>query len=152
ISPDFSIPISVTDLGGHLHDEREAEARRLAVLEAQTPFDLEHGPLVRARILRLDDREHVALLAIHHIVTDGWSMGVAARELAALYEAYPEGCPSPLSELPIQYADFAAWQRRSLEGEALDRLLAYWSRHLEGMAPLELPTDRARPAVRSSRG
>src|SRR5207249_1069100 len=132
--------------------EREDRARRLAVEESRRPFDLSRGPLVRAQVLRLGDREHVILLTLHHIITDGWSMGVAARELAALYETYTTGSPSLLPELPIQYADYAVWQRQYLQGEVLDELQAYWSRQLRGLVPLELPTDRPRPAVRSSRG
>src|SRR5205085_5343644 len=103
--------------------------------------------------LRLGETEHVLLLTIHHIVSDGWSMGVFVRELAALYEAYVAGRPSPLQELPLQYADFAAWQRGWLQGDVLEEQLSYWKRQLADASPLlELPTDRPRPPVQSYRG
>ncbi len=107
---------------------------------------------MRAIVIRLAERECAVLLTMHHIVTDGWSFGVAARELAALYEAFSRGEPSPLPRLPVQYADFAHWQRTRLTGDRLDGLLAYWTRRLSGVAPLELLTDRPRPAVRQARG
>src|SRR5215207_82440 len=126
IHPAGPLELPVTDLG-HLGAElREAEARRLAAEEARRPFDLAAGPLLRVQLLRLADDEHVALLTMHHIVSDGWSMGVLVREVAALYEAFAAGRPSPLAELPVQYADYAAWQRERLQGEVLDRQLAYW--------------------------
>jgi len=131
----------------------EAEARRLADIEAQKPFDLAAGPLIRCALLRLGEEEHVALFTTHHIVSDGWSAGVLVRELRALYEAYSRGAESPLPELTIQYADYAAWQREWLRGERLEKQLAYWRDQLGGAPPvLELPTDRPRPAVRSQRG
>jgi len=115
--------------------------------EAGAPFDLEHGPLVRGRIVRMAADDHVLLLTMHHIVSDGWSMGVLFRELGALYAAFRRGDASPLSDLPVQYADYAAWQRRWVEGEVLARQADYWRRTLAG-APelLEVPTDRPRPA------
>ncbi|HEX8273037.1 MAG TPA: amino acid adenylation domain-containing protein [Longimicrobiaceae bacterium] len=132
---------------------REAEAARLLADAARTPFDLETGPLFRARLLRLDAREHVLLLEMHHVVTDGWSVGVIFRELAALYAAYAAGRPDPLPPPPLQYADFAAWQRDRLRGDALERLLAWWTRRLAGApAALELPADRPRPPTQSFRG
>src|SRR5260221_12891401 len=117
------------------------------------PFDLERGPLVRGALLRMTPEDHAILLTIHHLVTDGWSMGILVRELAALYEARTEGRPSPLPELRIQYADFAAWQISSLEGGVLEEQRAYWRKRLAG-APdlLALPTHRPRPPVPSSRG
>ncbi len=130
----------------------EAEARQLAAAEARRPFDLARGPLARAQLLRLGPTDHIMLLTLHHIVTDGWSMGVAAEELAVLYESYRTGTPSPLPEPSIQYADYAAWQRDWLRGENLERLLAYWSQQLADLPALELPTDRPRPAIRSARG
>ncbi|HZW34326.1 MAG TPA: amino acid adenylation domain-containing protein, partial [Isosphaeraceae bacterium] len=152
IAPSLAPPLTPVDLSTLDEAERTECARRLAVEESRRPFDLAAGPLIRAQVLRLDDQEHVILLTMHHIITDGWSMGVAARELAALYEAYTTGSASPLAELPIQYADYAAWQRAYLQGEVLAGLLAYWSERLAGLNPLELPTDRPRPAVRSGRG
>jgi hypothetical protein len=120
--------------------------------EASAPFDLEQGPLWRVRLLRLSPSEHVMSLVFHHAVTDGWSMDVIVRELAALYDAFTEGRESPLAGLPIQYADWAAWQRGWLEGGELDRQLAYWRRELEDIVPLQIPTDGPRPSRRSLRG
>ncbi|HYW05316.1 MAG TPA: amino acid adenylation domain-containing protein, partial [Longimicrobium sp.] len=128
-------------------------ARRRVLEEAARPFDLERGPLFRARLFRVGPEEHVLLLAQHHIVSDGWSHGVLLRELTALYAAFTRGEPSPLPELPVQYADHAAWQRAYLSGPVLDKQLAWWKARLAGApAVLELPTDRARPAARSNRG
>src|SRR5690606_3291385 len=151
----FALPI--TDLSGLAPEEREAEVRRRAAEEASRPFDLEQGPLFRAELLRLADDEHVLLLGMHHIVSDGWSFGVLTRELGTLYRAFASGEPSPLAELPIQYADFAVWQRswlqgRTLEGSVLQRQLDYWTRQLDGLATLQLPTDRPRPPVQTYNG
>ncbi|HEU0300075.1 MAG TPA: condensation domain-containing protein, partial [Longimicrobium sp.] len=133
--------------------EREEEAARRVAEWSATPFDLERGPLFRARLLRIAEDDHVLLAAMHHIVSDGWSMGVFWRELITLYRAFADGQPSPLPELPIQYADFAVWQRRWLSGERLERQVAWWREHLAGApALLELPTDRPRPAMQSYRG
>nr|QEO74483.1 condensation domain-containing protein [uncultured bacterium] len=142
------------DLSGLAEGQgRSAEVLRLAREEAGRPFDLERGPLVRATLLRLGEGEHVLLLTMHHIVTDGWSMGILLDEISALYGAYVRGEESPLSELPIQYADYAAWQRENLRGEALERQLSYWREQLRGApATLELPTDRPRPPVQTFRG
>jgi amino acid adenylation domain-containing protein len=146
------LPLPQTDLSGLPEAEREAEAQRLAAEEAQRPFDLEAGPLMRAALLRLAEDDHVLLLTMHHIVSDGWSMGVVVREVGALYSAFSEGRESPLAELPIQYADYAAWQREHLSGATLERQLAYWRGQLTGVAALELPTDRPRPAVQTYNG
>src|SRR5207244_328852 len=101
----------------------------------------------------LSDEEHILLLTLHHIVSDGWSMGVLTRELGALYNAFCAGDPSPLEELPIQYADYASWQREWLQGESLEKQIRYWKAHLAGASTLlELPTDRPRPSVQSFRG
>ena len=143
----------MVDLGGLGTAEREAAVADLATLWARRPFDLAAGPLLRAGLLRLDEVEHVLLLSLHHIVSDGWSMRVLFRELKLLYEAYAAGAPSPLPELPVQYADFAAWQRVWLEGEALEGELAYWRDRLAGApAVLTLPADRPRPRVQGFRG
>jgi len=129
------------------------EALRLAAEEAERPFDLAEGPLWRVRLLRLAQDEHVLLVNLHHIVSDGWSVGLLTRELATLYEAFSRGLPSPLSELPVQYADFAAWQRSRLTGPVLEELLRYWKERLAGPLPvLELPLDRPRKAVETHRG
>jgi amino acid adenylation domain-containing protein len=153
IAPFGGFALPVEDLSGLGEADREATAGRRAGEEAARPFDLSAGPLFRAALLRLGAEDHVLLLSMHHIVSDGWSLGVLFRELSALYAAYREGRESPLSELPVQYADYAVWQREQLAGEALERQLAYWRAHLEG-APelLELPTDHPRPAVQTHRG
>jgi len=153
IAPEMRLTLPVEDLRGLPEAEQEAEVERWATEEAHHPFDLAQGPLLRATLLRLNEEEHVLLLTMHHIVSDGWSMGVFNRELAVLYEAFSAGEPSPLPELPIQYADFAVWQRGWLQGEVLEEQLAYWRQHLGDDLPvLELPTDRPRPAAQSFRG
>jgi amino acid adenylation domain-containing protein len=126
--------------------DAEAELGGWMEAEARAPFDLERGPLVRGRLIRLAADDHVLLITMHHIVGDGWSMGVLFGELSALYAAFRDGEPDPLPELPVQYADYAAWQRGWVEGELLERQASHWERALAG-APelLELPTDRARP-------
>ncbi|MBV8201186.1 MAG: non-ribosomal peptide synthetase, partial [Acidobacteria bacterium] len=132
---------------------RQAEARRLAWQEARRPFDLARGPLLRATLLRLAPRRHRALVTLHHIASDGASMELLYGEVVELYAALASGLPCPLAELPVQYADFAAWQRSCLAGEPLERQLAHWRRRLDGASlVLELPADRARPPVASSRG
>ncbi|HYO62401.1 MAG TPA: amino acid adenylation domain-containing protein, partial [Pyrinomonadaceae bacterium] len=147
----FSLPLD--DLCGLEPAERRERAERLTREEAERPFDLSAGPLLRAALLRLAPEEHVCLLTMHHIVSDGWSMGVLVREVAALYEAYAKGEESPLAEPPVQYADYAVWQRDYLQGEVLEGQLAYWRRQLAGAKQvLELPTDKPRPAVQSYRG
>ncbi|RMF36691.1 MAG: non-ribosomal peptide synthetase, partial [Chloroflexi bacterium] len=153
IAPTLKLPLPLVDLSGLPKAAREAEVQRLATEEAQRPFDLSRGPLLRVTLLRLGDEEHVALLTMHHIISDGWSMRVLVQELAALYDAFSHGRPSPLPDLPIQYADFALWQREWLQGEVLEEQLAYWKQQLSGSPPvLELPTDRPRPPVQSFRG
>jgi amino acid adenylation domain-containing protein len=149
--PDLTLPL--TDLSALSPEEQEAKVRRATAEETRRPFDLTRGPLLRAALLRLSEAEHVLLLTMHHIVSDGWSMQVLAREVAALYEAFGRGLPSPLAELPIQYADYAVWQRGRLEGGELERQLAYWRGQLAGAPPaLELQTDRPRPPAQSFRG
>jgi len=129
------------------------ELARLAREQAGHRFDLDSGLLLRATLVVLGEREHVLLLTLHHIVTDDWSMGVLVREVVSAYAAYSEGRPSPLPELAIQYADFAHWQRQRFSGEALEEELNYWRAELADLPPpLELPTDRPRPAVRTTRG
>ncbi|HKG13792.1 MAG TPA: amino acid adenylation domain-containing protein, partial [Pyrinomonadaceae bacterium] len=153
IAPPRRVELPPVDLSGWDEGERMAEAQRLAKEEAERAFNLSTGPLLRAGLIRLGEEEHVMLLTMHHIVSDGWSSGILIREVAALYEAYSGGMESPLDELPVQYADFAVWQREYLHGEALGRQLTYWKEQLTGApAVLELPTDRPRPAVQSYRG
>jgi len=133
--------------------DAEDEKSRLEVMEAQAPFDLEQGPLIRGRLIRLEDKAHVLLLTMHHIVFDGWSMGVLINELGALYGAYRRGDVDPLPALSIQYADYAAWQRRWMAGEVLQRQSEYWKATLSGApARLEAPTDYARPAQHDFKG
>ena len=153
VAPALSLTLLVTDLSGRPSAERENAARRLAAEEARRPFDLERGPLLRARLLRLDEGEHEMLLTMHHIVSDGWSMGVFFRELAALYKAFSAAEPSPLAEPPIQYPDFALWQRQWLTGPQVVPQIDYWKQQLRGELPvLDLPTDRPRPLAQRSGG
>ncbi|HST61552.1 MAG TPA: amino acid adenylation domain-containing protein, partial [Longimicrobium sp.] len=148
---DFTLPVE--DLSGLDDAAREADVRRRAAEEAARPFDLATGPLVRASLLRLAEDDHVLLLCMHHIVSDGWSRDVLFRELGALYDAFVRGGESPLPALAVQYADFAVWQREYLRGAVLDRQIAYWKGQLAGApALLALPADRPRPAVQSYRG
>jgi arthrofactin-type cyclic lipopeptide synthetase C len=150
-APDRGFELQEHDLSGHA-DEAAELAQRMQE-EADRPFDLEHGRLVRGQLIRLAAQEHVLLITMHHIVSDGWSMEVFARELSVLYGAYRAGEPDPLPALPIQYADYAVGQRQRLTGAVLERQSEYWRRTLAG-APglLELPTDRARPAQQSFAG
>jgi amino acid adenylation domain-containing protein len=153
IAPESNFTLPLSDLSRLSPTQRDAEAQRHAREEAQGSFDLTKGPLVRARLLRLSEQEHMLLLTMHHIVSDGWSMGVLVREVAALYEAMCEGRPSPLHELRIQYGDYAVWQRRWLSGDVLERQLSYWREQLAGAPPvLDLPTDYPRPAVKTFNG
>ncbi|WP_370469510.1 non-ribosomal peptide synthase/polyketide synthase, partial [Corallococcus caeni] len=153
IHPPSGWALSLHDLSAQPEARREAEARRLITEDARQPFQLEEGPLLRTALVRLGAEDHLLLVTMHHIVSDGWSMGVLVRELVALYEAFSTGRSPSLSPLPMQYADFAAWQRQWLQGETLEVHLGYWKQQLEG-APvaLDLPTDRPRPPVQSHRG
>jgi amino acid adenylation domain-containing protein len=146
------LPLPLADLGGLPAVPREREGMRLAREEAVRPFDLTRGPLFRAGLVRLGAREHLALVTMHHMVSDGWSMGVLVSELGGLYRAATQGEPSPLPPLPIQYTDFAVWQRDWLAGEVLEAEIAYWRQALAGLPPLDLPTDRPRPLRRRGRG
>ena len=152
ISPAADVPLPLIDLSILGEDEREAEARVLANREFRGPFDLSSGPLLRAVLLKLSEQQHIALLTMHHIISDGWSLGVLIREVVALYDAYARGEQSPLPELRIQYADYAVWQREQLQGEVLEEGLSYWREQLRDAPTLELPTDRPRPARQSYRG
>ncbi|MBW4493171.1 MAG: amino acid adenylation domain-containing protein [Oscillatoria princeps RMCB-10] len=131
----------------------EEELRRTATLEAQTPFDLATDSLLRVKLLQFSEREHLFLLTLHHIVADGWSLGILIQELSALYQAFSQGNPSPLPELAIQYADFAVWQQQWLSAGALETQINYWKQQLAGAPPLlELPSDRPRKAVQAFQG
>jgi len=145
--------LTAIDLSSWKGSEREAQAQRIVNEEARRPFDLAKGPLLRALLLRLDAEDHVLLLTLHHIVSDAWSLGVLFAELGTLYEAFSRGEPPHLQELPMQYADYAAWQRAWISGETLARQLGYWQNQLSGLTPsLNLPTDHPRPAVQTVRG
>ncbi|HEX2081288.1 MAG TPA: amino acid adenylation domain-containing protein, partial [Longimicrobium sp.] len=153
ILPGGELPIESVDLTSVDAAGREAELRRRIADEVATPFPLERGPLARVRLYRIGDGEHVLLINLHHIVTDGWSSGVLLRELSALYGAFTRGEPSPLAEPQLQYADYAEWQRERLRGAFYERHLAYWRDALANApALLELPTDRPRPPVWEGRG
>jgi amino acid adenylation domain-containing protein len=153
LGPARPVSVPVVDLAGVPAARREPEARRLAVAESLQPFDLTSGPLLRTTFLRLAEEEGLVLFNLHHIVGDGWSTGLLVGEIATLYRAFVAGGGPPLPELPLQYADFAVWQRGWLAGEVLAGELAHWRRELDG-APdlLELPADRPRPPVQSFRG
>src|SRR6266540_3946930 len=153
IAPRAIVDLLLNDLRQLDEAKQELELKRLAAEEADQPFDLTVGPLFRARLLLLNEEEQVLLLTMHHIVSDGWSMGVLFNELTTLYRAFSNGEPSPLKELPIQYADFAVWQREWLRGQQLEEQLSYWKNQLSAKpAVLDLPLDRPRGAVRSYRG
>ncbi|TMC21724.1 MAG: non-ribosomal peptide synthetase, partial [Chloroflexi bacterium] len=155
IAPDLVLQVPVIDLHGLLAAERDQQVKRLAQQDARRSFDLAHGPLLRIHMLRLVARqEHVFLFTLHHIIADGkWSMGILLRQLSAQYQAEMNGAPLSLPALPLQYADYAIWQRQELQGEVLEGLFTYWQRQLSGApALLELPTDRPRPAEQSDAG
>jgi aspartate racemase len=151
--PPSTLKLSVLDLSGRPPAQREATIDRILQTEASRPFNLSTDLMLRAVLGKLDETDHVLLLAMHHIASDGWSLGVLFRELTALYEAFDGGRPPSLSDLPIQYSDYALWQRQWLEGEVLEDQLEYWKHQLAG-APdfLDLPTDRPRPAIQTFRG
>ncbi|MEE8587430.1 MAG: amino acid adenylation domain-containing protein, partial [Acidobacteriota bacterium] len=147
------IALAIVDLSACSPRLRQAERERLTFAESRRPFDLAKGPLLRAQLIRLGARDHILHLTMHHIVSDGWSGGVLVQELTALFEASASGRPSPLQELPIQYADFSFWQRQWLGGQVRGKQLDYWKRQLKGApAFLELPVDRPRPQRQTYRG
>jgi len=147
------IELEVIDLRQLTRREREKTVQRLTDEEAWRPFDLARGPLLRVKLLELEDTEHILLLTLHHIVSDGWSISVLWNEVTTLYKVFNRGQSSPFPELPIQYADFAMWQRDWLSGAVLEAQLSYWREKLSGALPvLVLPTDRLRPAIQSHRG
>jgi amino acid adenylation domain-containing protein len=151
IGPPWPVTVPVVDLAGRA--DADGEVRRLALADARRTFDLANGPLLRATLLRLGPERHVLLLSLHHLVGDAWSLAVLFQEFAAFYAAALEGRPGSLPELPLQYPDFALWQRDWLQGEVLERHLAAWrARLVDSPAVLNLPTDRPRPAHRSDAG
>ncbi len=153
VKPAWSIPLSIVDLRAFPRSERESKARNLAVQEAMKPFHLALGPLIRATLVQLDEEEFVLLVNMHHSISDGWSFGIFLQELAQLYDAFAHGRPSPLSDLPIQYADFAVWQRERLQEGHFEEQMHYWRQQLkDAPAILELPADHVRPSVPTFRG
>lgn len=149
VAPEVDVPLTVMEA----QSLSEADVEASLAAEARVPFDLTQGPLWRARLLRLDAAEHILQLTLHHIIFDGWSLGVFFRELSALYAARVTGQVPSLPELPIQYADFAVWQREWLQGDVIERQLAYWRTRLSGSLPaLNLPTDRPRPPIQTHNG
>ncbi|HET8799187.1 MAG TPA: condensation domain-containing protein, partial [Thermoanaerobaculia bacterium] len=153
IAPPEPRPLDVIDLRALPEPERSARLRQLVEEEARRPFDLARGPLMRTALVRIADDHSFVLLTLHHIITDGWSMAIFFREIGQLYAAYAAGQTPSLPELPLQYADYARWQRELLQGETLEKHLDYWRGHLEGApAVLELPTDRPRPVAQSFQG
>src|SRR5580693_6404864 len=153
IDPATPFALEVADLTELAATERAAVARRRTAEIVREPFDLERGPLLRAVLLRLSEQEHVVVVVVHHIVSDGWSMGILIREVGTLYAAYAAGRPPPLAALSVQYADYAIWQREWLRDEVLAQQITYWRGRLaDAPAALDLPSDRVRPAVQSFRG
>jgi amino acid adenylation domain-containing protein len=152
ITDSRAVELPVIDLRSCRGIDRESEAHRLLTDVIRRPFDLSRDLLLRVLLLRLAEEEHILLFVQHHIASDGWSTSIFWRELTALYEAFTSGRPDPLSELPIQYADYALWQRDRLSGETLESQLAYWIKQLENLAPLQLTPDRARPGAHDYAG
>ena len=153
ISPSLTIKLPIVNLSDLPKLEQKKQIQQLTIEQSQSPFDLAQGPLLRWMLLQIGQQDYVLLVTMHHIIYDGWSYGVLIRELAALHEAFSNSKSSPLSELPIQYADFALWQQQSLKGEALETQIAYWKQQLGKTPPvLQLPTDYPRPAVQTFRG
>jgi condensation domain-containing protein len=152
IIEDVRLSVPMVDLGGADESFSELFTAQLIEREAERPFNLCSAPLMRSTIVRFGLEDHLILLTMHHIASDGWSNGIFAEEISALYAAFSRKLPSPLPDLPIRYVDFAAWQHEYLQGAALDRHLNYWRTKLSGIVPLHLPTDKPRPAFQSFRG
>ncbi|HJT67992.1 MAG TPA: amino acid adenylation domain-containing protein, partial [Pyrinomonadaceae bacterium] len=153
ISPAPAVKFTTFNLAHLSAQDRDAEIQRLGFAEAREPFDLERGPLLRVKVLRLSETEHIVFVTIHHIVSDGWSLGILLKELAALYQSSLSQTRASLPELEFQYADYAVWQREWLQNDLLDRQLSYWQKQLQGIpAILDLPRDRPRPAVQTFNG
>ena len=153
IVPEIKFNLAIDDLETRLEDQQQAKVEQLAKKESQTPFDLCQAPLLRVSLLRLNSLSHVLLVTLHHIISDGWSMGIFRRELSVLYTAYEQGKSNPLPELSIQYADYSHWQSQWLTGDVLQSQLNYWKQQLGGALPLlDLPADHPRPMIQSYRG
>src|SRR5262249_51044257 len=153
VSSKLGLTLRTIDLRSFQPTERQRECHRITNEEAAAPFDLARGPLLRALLVRISVAESRLLVTMHHIVTDGWSMELFSNELAVLYEAFRTSRPSPLPDLPLQYSDYAVWQRKWLEGKTSQEQLAYWKQKLAGApALLDLPWDRRRPSIQSFEG
>ena len=153
IIPTLTVHLAIADFSDRSPQEREAEAQQLIDTAVQQPFDLHQAPLLRPLLIRLAGDTQILLITMHHIISDGWSNGIMIRELASFYKAFIGGEHEPLPSLPIQYADFAAWQRRWLQGEALETQTTYWRNQLDNAPPaLELPLDYVRPPLQTYRG
>jgi len=152
IVPSLNCAPPAVDLRKLPEAERESCAGAIASQESRRPFDLAQAPLLRTTLLRLGEQDQVVLFTMHHIVSDAWSLGILVREVTAFYEGFVLGSPPPLPEPPVQYVDFASWQRRSLQGDVLEKQLGYWKQRLDGVPTLEMPTDRPRPPVQRFRG
>ena len=147
-----AVAIPLVDLQELAKDEREAEIMRLADMEAHRPFDLARGPLLRVTLLRLEPEEHILLLTMHHIISDAWSGGIFLQELFTIFAELSRGVPVELPALPIQYVDFALWQRQQLQGATLEEQLSYWKTKLADIPMLQLPADHPRPSLQTFRG
>jgi amino acid adenylation domain-containing protein/non-ribosomal peptide synthase protein (TIGR01720 family) len=152
IAPSLTVHIPVINLQHLPAAERETEARKLATAEGQKPFVLSEFPLLRLKLLQLHEQEHILLLTIHHTIFDGWSISILLRELAAIYTSISHGQPLALPDLPLQYADYSVWQQEWLQGEVLEKQLAYWKQQLADISTLQLPTDRPRAALQTFQG
>ncbi len=153
VAPALAIPLALADLSERPAEDREQAARALLAAAMDQPFDLASGPLLRLTLVRLASEEHLLLLCMHHIISDGWSVGILLHELLSSYDALAQGRPAALPELPIQYGDYAIWQRQWMQSDGQSTQLAYWQRQLAGAPPsLQLPTDRPRPAEQTTRG
>ena len=152
IQAQLDIPLPIIDLSDKTGAELETAVQQASDSEAQTPFDLANGPLFRAKLLKLSENTHILLLTMHHIISDGWSIGILIREIGMLYQTKLSNTPSPLLDLNVQYGDFAAWQREWLQGETLQTQLAYWRDALQDTAVIDLPTDHPRPPVQTFNG
>jgi non-ribosomal peptide synthetase component F len=152
IAPSVNIKVPVADLRGLADAPREAEVDRLSIEEAHRSFDVSVGPLLRASLIQLADAQHILLVTVHHLVSDGWSIGLITNELGAMYEALAEGREPLLPELPVQYTDFAVWQKEWLQDSSLNQQLFYWIRQLHELTQLNIPTDRARPVSQTFNG
>src|SRR6266404_9400929 len=152
IASEALLELPLIDLSSELDTEREPAAQRLLQHEARRPFELSLGPLVRSILVRLCEQEHILLVTTHHIVTDGWSVGIFQRELSALYKAFAAGEAPDLPELPLHYPDYSSWQRRSFTGDLYESQLSYWKKQFATLPQaLELPTDHPRPSVQALR-